>query len=140
MNIHPLLVHFPIALLSVYAVLEIIKYRNFQVKSVLLYLGTLSSYVTVAAGFMAKRLISNEEVLEIVNKHQTFGITTSVIFTIISIFYLLKKEAKIIVVLAILGLISIFITGALGGSIVYGPSNDPVTEWIYNLIMSNFSN
>jgi len=150
MNIHPLIVHFPIALLTTYAVLELIRFRIvtskpywFYIKVTLLILGTLASYAAILAGLIAKSLISNPDILYVINRHEFFGITTSVIFTLISLIYIrawikqVPDPKKQTLFLAILGLTSIFITGALGGSIVYGPTNDPVTNWIYNLIIGS---
>ncbi|MBT4145385.1 MAG: hypothetical protein HOE45_00595, partial [Gammaproteobacteria bacterium] len=57
-NIHPLLVHFPIALFSLFFVADTLgglfsklTWRRFATP--LLYLGTLSAIVTVSAGFQA---------------------------------------------------------------------------------------
>lgn len=35
--------------------------------------------------------------------------------------------------LALIGLIAITMTGALGGAIVYGPNVDPVVKFVYSL-------
>jgi uncharacterized membrane protein len=138
-NIHPLVVHFPIALLSTYAFLEIIRFRHFETKAVLLLLGTVASYAAIGAGLMAKTFFHDEATLHLINTHELLGIITSTIFTIISIVYIrawhkqLAVPFRKILALVILGIMSVFITGALGGSIVYGQTNDPVTHFIYNL-------
>ncbi len=149
MNIHPLLVHFPIALLTTYAVLELLRFNFltkqtywFYVKAVILLAGTLAGYPTILAGFMAKSLIQASDTLQIIGRHQFFAISSVGIFTILSLVYLrawFKQNFSIInsfwvPLLALIGLGGLLITGALGGSAVYGPTNDPVTNWIYNLV------
>lgn len=58
-NIHPLLVHFPIALLTVYSLLEAVPLKRIQklpywfyVKAVLLITGTISILPTILAGLV----------------------------------------------------------------------------------------
>jgi uncharacterized membrane protein len=132
-NIHPLVVHFPIALLLVYSALEVIGFQHRVTKVTMLYLGTLAGYAAIIAGFIAKSLIQNEEVRILVGKHEWMAISSIAIFTIAALMYWMQKETRLVKVLAVLGAIGLLITGGLGGSIVYGPSNDPVTNWIYNL-------
>jgi hypothetical protein len=38
-----------------------------------------------------------------------------------------------IILLAILGLVTLLITGALGGAIVYGVAGDPFTAFVYKI-------
>jgi hypothetical protein len=45
--------------------------------------------------------------------------------------FILKPYTTI--TLALLGLITITVTGALGGAIVYGPDIDPIVSFVYNL-------
>ena len=141
MNIHPLFVHFPIALLLTYAGLELIRFKHFYTKATLVILGVLSGIITVITGLMAKSLVKNEELMNVVVKHEFWAITSLVIFAIPAVIYLIAwiknspqmTENKLIPVLALAGIICLSITGALGGSVAFGPNIDPFTNWIYDL-------
>jgi len=63
MNIHPLVVHFPIALLAIYSLLEIVAYFSWKlrqqpwlggVKLFLLLVGSLSAFAALVTGGMAE--------------------------------------------------------------------------------------
>lgn len=80
-NIHPLLVHFPIALLSLFVAVDLIgtaakktKWRNFA--SGLLYLGTVFAGLTVWAGFIASDTVPHgQNVHDIMERHEQLGIS-----------------------------------------------------------------
>jgi len=44
------------------------------------------------------------------------------------------SNPSLIVPLALLGLVSVTITGALGGSLVYGPDADPLVSFLYYVL------
>jgi hypothetical protein len=44
-------------------------------------------------------------------------------------------EFKIIILLALLGLVLITITGGLGGAMVYGPNADPFFKPVFELLI-----
>jgi uncharacterized membrane protein len=161
-NLHPLLVHFPIALLGLYAVLELIRYRKiagqpywFYVKAILVIVGALSTIPTILAGLLAKGQFQGDPIsLKIISYHEPFAITSASIFGILAIGYLIvwiksvrdaaggpatapPKElpAVFTIPLALLGLICITITGALGASIIYGPGLDPMVNFIYHVFI-----
>lgn len=156
-NIHPIIVHFPIALLFVYAVLEIaqkIKLRNKSwyktLKLGFLYIGTVFGFLALQSGGIAEHIVGETSVVE---THGFFGTMTTWIFSILSIIYLLPEIhsithplfkklqricmslQKITILLAILGLITLTITGALGGAISHGPDTDPIVSLIYSLFI-----
>lgn len=167
MNIHPIFVHFPIALLTVYAIIELIRIQKFQsknsifyIKCILVVLGWIASIIAASTGDIAADLIGENRLIE---THAFYAGASQVVFGIIAVWYaliFLEKEAlkipffekqirpvltflfviarKIqmcIPALAIVGLILITITGALGGAIVYGPEIDPVVYFVYNLLL-----
>ena len=151
-NLHPILVHFPIAFLSLYAVLEFIRFRKilalpywFYIKALLVIVGALSTIPTILAGIAIKSGFSGDPVsVRIISFHEPFAITTSIIFGILAVGYLIawiKGKSNFIltpavsVILSILGLVAITVTGALGASIVYGPNLDPAVHFIYNLFI-----
>lgn len=155
MNIHPFFVHFPIALLVVYAILEIIplnkRYPSIQwthIKAAFLFFGVVGAYFSVVAGEIAEKLIQDEVLKEVVETHAFFATTATFIFSLLAISYLARLrnmtgvisrvtnfilQRKISFFLALVGLITILITGGLGASIVYGPDADPFVSFIYRL-------
>ena len=80
-NIHPLLVHFPIALLSSFFIVNLIahfvKKEPLQtVATWLLYLGAFSAIFTVLAGFSAAESVEHSEnVHDIMEHHEDVGIS-----------------------------------------------------------------
>lgn len=149
-NIHPLLVHFPIALLVVYSLLELTPVKRltnlsywFYIKITFLFLGILSIIPTGIAGKIIEEQFSEKDAL--VELHSNFAIAASVVYAILAGIYFLallnrsNKQIKlilptpVIVAISLLGLLLIVITGALGGIIVYGPNLDPFTAFIYSL-------
>ena len=121
--------------------MEIVRFKNFQIKAALVILGALAGYPTIIAGLVAESLIKNPDASRIIEVHEKFAISTIVIFSLIAADYLwaiyrkdyIVRYTKVIWILALLGFICVMTTGALGGSIVYGTTNDPVTGWIYHL-------
>lgn len=145
MNIHPIIVHFPIALLTLYAVFELIRFKKvtsqpywFQIKAILAVLGTLGAYVAAASGPDGGGSALKE-------MHEQFASLTVLIFTIIALAYLLEwffpskysnfvHRPYIIIPLAILGLVAVTVTGGLGGALVYGTQFDPFMAPIFKLL------
>lgn len=175
MNIHPLFVHFPIGLLVVYSVLEIIAYAwpsirrqewLFPVKAFLLFTGALGAFAALFTGGIAEDFIRHtSNYAYIIKVHSTFAAVTTILYIILAGAYLVrifdkngwgnrmvgmsnpfmriwnvkKYVAHLILdtwflpVLALLALIGMTVTGALGAAIVYGPNADPFVSFIYHL-------
>jgi uncharacterized membrane protein len=80
-NIHPLLVHFPIAFLSLFVVIDLlgtatkkVSWRHFA--SGLLYLGTIFAGLTVWAGFIAADSVPHgHNVHDIMERHEQLGVS-----------------------------------------------------------------
>ena len=89
-NIHPLLVHFPIAFLSIFFVVDLVatlvkKHQWHQVASWFLYFGTISSLFTVIAGFIAANSVEHgENVHEIMEHHEHIGVSILILALILS--------------------------------------------------------
>lgn len=166
--IHPIVLHFPIALLVLYGVMEIISTKRmerwvfwFPIKALLVIVGALSGIVTIITGEMAERIFLNADNAEIIAKHAFFAKGSIVIFMALAAAYFvawfkqsnwkflrlpilstiwrvalwlqhLLSETILAKALALVGIIGLMITGALGGSMAFGPSTDPLTSWIYH--------
>jgi len=92
MNIHPVFVHFPIALLSLYAIFECIRFRKlmasrewFFVKAAFLLIGSAGALVAALTGSIAKRLYEGNR--HIMSIHSSFASGTIVIFGLLCIVY-----------------------------------------------------
>ncbi len=172
MDIHPLLVHFPIALLSVYGIMELIwskKLREnetwFYIKASFLLLGVIGAFFSLASGDAASHYYTNKALRPVIEVHETWASTATTLFSILAASYLItwiaqryqKHIAKIWggklfpiwklltkindllaktplrYVLALAALLSILITGALGGVLVYGTNADPIVHFVYTL-------
>ena len=130
-NVHPLVVHFPIAFLIGYFVIDLMgtlfKQPHWRtVASGLLYLGTISVIFAVIAGFLAAGSVAHNDVVHaIMTQHQKIGLMASSLAVILSIWRLFSK-GFILKGLNVLHLIlsallsSLIIFGAdLGGLMVY---------------------
>jgi len=127
MNIHPMLVHFPIALLNGFVLMELLAYllKKEELKNAatwMLYLGTLGAGATVTAGFFAASSVPHNEVIHaIMTRHMYFGITVLFISLSLSIWRLTgkKKSTPANIVIGFI-MVTIMAFGAdLGGLMVY---------------------
>jgi uncharacterized membrane protein len=179
MNLHPVLVHFPIALFTVYALLELIRFKKitgqvywFYAKAILVITAAAGASAAYLVGDAAKEAVRGGNVnvainnfSAIVDLHETWAKISLIISILLAAAYLciwLNKynaisrlpseflkfiwrtgtslshffiETPMIFVMAIAGLVAITVTGALGGSIVYGPNSDPIVKAIYGLLV-----
>lgn len=130
-NIHPLLVHFPIAFLLTFFALDFAgslkKNNNWRsVASWFLYLGTICAVFTVIAGLHAAATVAHgENVHEIMETHEHIGISVLILASLLSVWRL--KMSRLItggantffLMLSAL-LCLLIISGAdLGGLMVY---------------------
>lgn len=130
-NIHPVLVHFPIAFLSAFFVLDLVgtlakkqHWRN--IASCLLYFGTVAAAFTVTAGFIAAgSVVHGEEVHAIMERHEHFGVSVLSLATLLSAWRL--KSGGVIqggansffLILAALLCVLMMLGADLGGLMVY---------------------
>jgi uncharacterized membrane protein len=130
-NIHPMLVHFPIAFLSSFVLLDVFatlankpQWRKFA--TCFLYCGTVMAMFTVMAGFVAANSVEHsEKVHEIMERHEAFGIMVLSLATILSIWRLrcgdqLKGDMNTLhlIIATMLGL-CLALGADLGGLMVY---------------------
>jgi hypothetical protein len=102
MNLHPIFVHFPVALLTVYALMELIRFKKvtsqpywFYLKAVFLMLGGLGALVAVYTGDMAKSAVRSgnfnvaiQNFSQVVRVHENFADLSVAIFGLLAAAYL----------------------------------------------------
>ena len=94
---HPLIVHFPVALLLVVPLLIILgiifknKANCFYISGfILLLLGTISTFIAVSTGIEAGEVVSilrTPEFNEAITEHMELATTTRTVFTILTVLY-----------------------------------------------------
>lgn len=97
MDIHPIIVHVPVAFLAIYAVAEILslipKLRNsktfFLIKMFLLFVGTFGALVALYTGDTARELGRAVINRKIVSVHELFADITTYVFVVLVVIYLL---------------------------------------------------
>lgn len=96
MNIHPIFVHFPLALLTVYALMELVRFNIvkqqpywFYVKALFLMIGGLGALMALKTGELAAEAVwKNVEIRNIIEMHENFADATTAIFGILAACYL----------------------------------------------------
>lgn len=97
MNIHPLVVHFPIALLCLYSFLEVIKYFTkapywTQVRAVLVITGTIGAFASLQTGEIAEELFgatAGSRTHDVLEMHSLFATITTWLYAVLAVSYLL---------------------------------------------------
>lgn len=164
-NIHPIIVHFPIALLTIYSLIKILPVRkwfnNFawqDVEIVILVAGVLGAMASSSTGEIAEHLARPPH--QLVETHAGFAAATTWVYGLLlagEILAWLKNKLLnnpkfteyqnyinpvigllqnrfIVILLAVAGLIAVFITGLLGGVMVYGVTADPLAPFVVKLL------
>lgn len=131
-NVHPLLVHFPVALYYSFLAAEVLAWvaRSEPLRhaaSWMLYFGTAGAAAAVAAGFHAADTVGHsEEVHAILERHETYGLTVLALGLLLSLLRWAMRarvtHLRRVVQLALaLVLVSVMTLAAdLGGHMVYG--------------------
>ena len=131
-EIHPKIVHFPLAFLLLYPLIELLYFvtrKEFYNKSAFLFLliGVIGALLAVLSGNQAYAMVSewNPKSLEIFNSHQTFANISIWYFTTLLAlrFYLhIKKRINryslmMIFILSLIGSYIVYQTGLYGGKL-----------------------
>jgi hypothetical protein len=149
--------------------MELIRFKKitllpywFYIKAVFVICGTGIGYATFLSGYVLRDDYKLESILKVINSHMWFAIGTLIIFSLLSIGYLIawlereklflsNSNSKLVIFLlaikkilhstvicifgAILGFAGIMITGALGGALAHGRDIDPVVNFIYGALI-----
>lgn len=137
-GLHPKLIHFPIAFLYVYVLLEIVGVlsgKTFFQKSahLFLFLGVLAAVIAVMSGNQAADIASKLKdkgaivPLDLISQHEDYATFTLWYFTgllVLRTYVVIKKKFKgiilyIFILLALAGAYLIYQTGEYGGRLVY---------------------
>ncbi len=136
-KIHPVIIHFPVAMFSLYVLFEFINLfyedpKYHKMVNGFLLLGVIAGVAAVLTGNQAaenvERFFNVPVVLkEMIEEHETYATITMWYFTFLLVgrFYLTnkKKFTKMLkvtfVILAVIGLLLIYETGEHGGKLVY---------------------
>ncbi len=131
-EIHPKIVHFPLAFLLLYPFMELLCFitqKEFYNKSAFLFLliGVIGALLAVLSGNQAYAMVSkwDTKTLEIFNSHQTFANLSIWYFTILlvlRVYLQVKKKLKrnllfLIFILSLLGSYFVYQTGYYGGKL-----------------------
>ncbi len=102
MNLHPVFVHFPVALLTVYALMELVRFKKvmsqpywFYLKAVFLTIGGLGALLALYTGDMARSAVRQGDFVvainnfkQVLNVHENFAHLSVAIFGLLAASYL----------------------------------------------------
>ncbi len=85
-NLHPIFVHFPIALLAIYSAIKILPMRKWlpkvawgDIERILLVIGTLGTFAALATGDTAKHLFQPNR--QLVGAHSDFAVIATLLYS-----------------------------------------------------------
>lgn len=94
-NIHPVIVHFPIALLMVYSIIEIISVfsrtraaKLYTTKTIMLWIGVVGSFAALQTWEWAQHYMGITGSL--VHTHEDFADRSHLVYSILAVYYILK--------------------------------------------------
>jgi uncharacterized membrane protein len=164
-NIHPIFVHFPVALLFVYSVVKILPLQKWfpqiiwrDIERMLLVVGVLGAFASLATGETAQHILQPNR--QITHMHSLFASAATWCYGLLLAGELLlvlipiilpkmrmpKVTAWLVYIqtiltstlvstsLAFIGLVTLSVTGVLGGVLVYGTTADPIAGIVLKLL------
>lgn len=99
MDLHPIFVHFPIALLTLYSFFEVIRRWTkasfwMPLRAVLVITGTLGAFVSLSTGEGAEELYQNQSLWNVLEAHALAATVTTWIFGILAACYILQWASQ----------------------------------------------
>lgn len=163
MNLHTFFIHFPIGLLMIYGVCELLRFQKvmlwpswFYIKAFLAIMGAGSAVVAYQFGEIAEHTGKHDR--QLLDFHVFFAGISVAVFGIMAAAYavLLLEEwyplriplwgtavstsrfliGAFAILPAVVGLIAISLTGAFGSAMVHGPESDFVVSFVYHLFIA----
>jgi uncharacterized membrane protein len=132
LNVHPMLVHFPIAFLSLFLLLEIAgaalgRESLRRAAAVMLHCGAAGAILASAAGLYAESVVPHgQTVHDVMEWHKRFGLTTTGLALVLSVWRLASESLSfsqmaqaLYFTLATLMTVSMIFGADLGGLMVY---------------------
>lgn len=96
MDLHPIIVHFPIALLTVYGLMELIRVKIllkseswFYVKASFVIIGVIGAFASLSSGDAAAHQLADQTLRQLIGVHEGAAGTATTLFTILGVTYLL---------------------------------------------------
>jgi len=143
MDFHPLVIHYPIALLTIYVAFEVIRFQKFtglpsysHIKKTFLYLGEISAIVTMVLAILPTSDLAGGG--RLTEMYRLFMLITVLVFGLISIIYLREWHSMLrkfaIIPAALIGLFFIVVAGGLFAATVYGTHYDPYLAPIFKFL------
>jgi len=132
-HLHPMIVHFPVALITVGFIADVVSlfFKNEKCLSktgfYLMVLGSLAAFAAWSSGHLFTEEPTQGEILKVFLRHETGALVTMILIisgTIFRIWLMVKKKEEtplkwIAFGLYLLAFIAVTITGYMGGSMVY---------------------
>jgi uncharacterized membrane protein len=133
-DLHPMVIHFPIALLVVSVFLDILgrfRAENAGLKHasyILLLLGSLAAIVAVITGDIALLAVGGEQspIGKLVAQHESIAVPTTLVFVGIAIWRLINQRkgkdissSNLFLALELVGVVGLLLTGLAGGNLVF---------------------
>jgi len=132
-NLHPLVVHFPIALYTTFLLLELIAImrrsdRVYHAASWTLYVGVVSAVSAILLGRQAALSVPHGGIVHsIIDQHESYALTATGIAIVLALWRIIAGEwlmgfspSRLVhLLLAVLVVVFIFLTADLGGLMVY---------------------
>ncbi len=127
--IHPILVHFPVALLTAYVIAAVSAYffrSDWLEKTAgfLLLLGVIAALAAVTTGKIAESAIA-PPAASVGEMHETFATLTTVLFSALFMLQLRMRNSgnrtlkTVLIALSLVGLVLLILTAYYGGRLVY---------------------
>lgn len=99
MDLHPIFIHFPIALLTLYSFCEVVKRFTkgphwMHMRAFLVITGTIGAFAGLATGEQAEHLFSNRSLHGVLEIHSLLATTTTWAYAVLAVSYVIVLSQK----------------------------------------------